>query len=175
MRSKAISKVFLRMSKLGALRARRTSIRTSCMTSRWRSLSSYRTWYTTTHGLGDHPCQVPFLQEQYEQRLEAGGNPKENSVLTCSLSSTISRTLLSLCETSSWQKQFAAARTAVGAFDNETSVTAHSYTTAVDRLCSNAKMILIYFPFCSGLVRQTYRQAMLTWILNSFFWQSAYI
>jgi len=39
----------------------------------------------------------------------------------------MSFTLLSLWLTSSWQKQLAAARTAVGADDSCTSVTAHSY------------------------------------------------
>lgn len=42
----------------------------------------------------------------------------------------MSLTLLSLWLTSSWQKQLAAARTAVGADDSCTSVDAHSYLRA---------------------------------------------
>ena len=44
---------------------------------------------------------------------------------------------------------------AVGAWLSDTSVTAHSYTTAVLMDCSSARMILMYFPFCDGSFRHT--------------------
>lgn len=59
-----------------------------------------------------------------------------------SLSSTMSLTLLSLWLTRSWQKQLAAARTAVGDWLSETRVTAASYTTAVEVEVSRARMTL---------------------------------
>mmetsp|Transcript_16619 Transcript_16619/g.41550 ORF Transcript_16619/g.41550 Transcript_16619/m.41550 type:complete len:275 (+) Transcript_16619:259-1083(+) len=72
-------------------------------------------------------------------------------------SSTMSLTLLSLWLTSSWQKQLAAARMADGAWDRDTSATAHSYTTAALLLCSRDRMILMYLPFSAGLLRHTLR------------------
>ena len=44
---------------------------------------------------------------------------------------------------------------AVGAWLSDTSVTAHSYTTAVLMDCSSARMIFMYLPFCDGSLRHT--------------------
>ena len=121
MRSRAMSRIFLRMSMLGVASARSMSISTSCITSRCRSLSSCAVPLASACSSAGYQAQrwtpsqlqgaaESSLKQAHGMRLRPAVHCLPPPVMhasshgrACSLSRTMSLTLLSEWDTSSWQ------------------------------------------------------------------------